>query len=77
MPRWAKTHRLQPTYCHSAIASPAIPDSIGIPLTAYEAALSINSRAARREGRGLYPKPRFTGTQMERQTTAFIQSDYA
>jgi hypothetical protein len=35
MPRWAKTHRLQPTYCHSAIASPpAIPDSIVIPLTA-------------------------------------------
>ena len=35
MSRWAKTYHLQPTYCHSAIASPpAIPDSIVIPLIA-------------------------------------------
>ena len=50
MPRWAKTHRLQPTYCHSAIASPAIPDSIGIPLTACKVSLSVNCRYPRREG---------------------------
>jgi hypothetical protein len=46
MPRWAKTHRLQPTYCHSAIASPpAIPDLIVIPLTACKVSFSVTSSA--------------------------------
>ena len=47
MPRWAKTHRLQPTYCHSAIASPAIPDSIVIPLTACKVGFSVTSQPCR------------------------------
>jgi hypothetical protein len=39
--------------------------------------LSVNSTGPEGEGLGKLPEIRFTGTQMERQTTAFIQSDYA